>query len=210
MASEANAPPDVLRTADPDHEAWIRSVVETHEQRLMRFAIRQIGDVELAREVVQDTLLRLWQADRAEVEGHLVQWLFTVCRHRGIDVKRKERRMSTMGHAGLEPSSNASSGDRPDDAGDTARTEQHAALLRMVEDLPEIQREVVRLKFQGGLSYREIAGVLDLTVNHVGVLLHRAIVSIRRDLVPTGADAAGTASSSSTNTQTRVDPGMVS
>ena len=40
----------------------------------------------------------------------------------------------------------------------------------------------MRLKFQGGLSYREIAEVMDTTVNNVGVLLHTAIKSIRTHL----------------------------
>ncbi len=53
------------------------------------------------------------------------------------------------------------------------------ALLHLLTDR---QQEVVRLKFQGGLSYREIAEVMDTTVTNVGVLLHKAIKKIRRSI----------------------------
>ena len=44
----------------------------------------------------------------------------------------------------------------------------------VVEELPDRQQEILRLKFQGGLSYKEIADVMDLTISHVGVLIHNA------------------------------------
>ena len=64
-----------------------------------------------------------------------------------------------------------------------------SGVQRLVTQLPERQQEAVRLKFQGGLSYREIADVMDTTVNNVGVLLHTAIKSIRGQLAGAGADA---------------------
>jgi RNA polymerase sigma-70 factor (ECF subfamily) len=51
-----------------------------------------------------------------------------------------------------------------------------------VKQLNDRQQEAIRLKFQSGLSYKEIAEVMDITVNHVGVLLHNAIKTIREKL----------------------------
>ena len=45
--------------------------------------------------------------------------------------------------------------------------------------LPALQQEVLRLKFQAGLSYQEIAEVTGKSVSHVGVLLHEGLKSIR-------------------------------
>lgn len=55
-----------------------------------------------------------------------------------------------------------------------------ARLLALVDTLPPAQREVVRLRFQADLSYKEIADVTAKTVSHVGVLLHEAMVTLRR------------------------------
>jgi RNA polymerase sigma-70 factor (ECF subfamily) len=56
---------------------------------------------------------------------------------------------------------------------------ESAGLLRMIDTLTEKQQEVLRLKFQGGLSYVEIANVMEITVNHVGVMIHTAIKTLR-------------------------------
>ena len=55
-------------------------------------------------------------------------------------------------------------------------------MLALVGDLPENQREVLRLKFQCGLKYREISEVTGLSVSNVGFLIHTAISTLRKDL----------------------------
>ena len=56
-------------------------------------------------------------------------------------------------------------------------TEDH--LLQLVAELSDNQQEVVRLKFQENLSYREIADVTGLSVSNVGFLLHTAVMKLR-------------------------------
>lgn len=60
--------------------------------------------------------------------------------------------------------------------------DQQHHLLGLVTALPDSQREVVQLRFQGGLAYREIADVTGHSVSHVGVLLHQAIKQLRTKL----------------------------
>lgn len=162
---------------DAGASEWLRSVVESHEGPLIRYAARITGDVERARDVVQDTFLRLCEQDRHELDGHLAEWLYTVCRRRALDVQRKEHRMRVTLPAELDRC-----------AGDTQHTdaverdETHAAVLAVIGRLPENQQEVVRLQFQSGLSYREIAGVTGLSVSNVGYLLHVALKTVREQL----------------------------
>ena len=52
-------------------------------------------------------------------------------------------------------------------------------VMKILETLPEAQQEAVYLRFQGGLSYQEIAEVTGKSVSHVGVLLHSAVKAIR-------------------------------
>ena len=74
---------------------WVREALHQFEGPLVRYAQRITGDLEAARDVVQDTFLKLCREDPATVDGHLSQWLFTVTRNRALDVHRKERRMTT-------------------------------------------------------------------------------------------------------------------
>ena len=58
--------------------------------------------------------------------------------------------------------------------------EQAGRVSAAMSALPENQREVLRLRFQGGLSYKQIAGVTGLSVTNVGFLIHTAIGRLRK------------------------------
>jgi RNA polymerase sigma-70 factor (ECF subfamily) len=167
---------DAKRTTDRE---WIQSAVSQFEGPLTIYAARLLGDVDRARDVVQDTFLKLWQAERATVDGHLAKWLYTVCRNRALDVRRKEHRMTRLDQT--EAPAAPAAGDSPG--------KDCTGVLALVAGLPDRQQEAVRLKFQGGLSYREIAEVMNTTANNVGVLLHTAIKSIREQLAATPSES---------------------
>ena len=73
----------------------------------------------------------------------------------------------------------------PNQPAATEQQETTQRVLQFVEGLSENQREVVRLKFQNGLSYREISAITQLSVSNVGYLIHTAIRKLRAEL---GAD----------------------
>lgn len=162
----------------PTKLAWMRAVLDRYEARLTRYAVRILEDTDRARDVVQETFLRLCREDRAKVDGYLAEWLFTVCRNRALDVRRKESRMRPLSEAALE--SRASPEDSPSTRLESR--EASSAVLRVLATLPGNQQEVIRLRFQSGLSYREISGVLNLSVSNVGYLIHTAIRTIREKM----------------------------
>jgi RNA polymerase sigma factor (sigma-70 family) len=61
----------------------------------------------------------------------------------------------------------------------------------VLETLPARQQEVLRLKFQGGFSYRQIGDVTGLTVSHVGVIIHTTVKALREQLAPLGEEVSG-------------------
>ncbi len=161
----------------------MRSLVELHSPALVRYAASIIRDGDGARDVVQETFVRLWREPRASVEKHVVPWMFRVCRHRALDRLRKEGRMNSFdAYPAVADSDN---GQLNPDALVEVR-DSYARVLELMEDLPENQREVVRLKFQTGLSYKEISAVTDLTVTNVGFLLHTALKTLRNRLAMAG------------------------
>lgn len=166
-----------------DKSEWIQAAVERFERPLITYTVRLTGDLETARDVVQDTFLKLWQADMAELDGRLAPWLYRVCRNRAVDVLRKDGRMIRMDDEHLE---GRSATDRPSSPRQGAVGTTR--LMSLMHTLPERQQEILRLKFQGGLSYRQIADVMDLTVSNVGFLLHVSIKALREQL--TGGETA--------------------
>ncbi|MCZ6485356.1 MAG: sigma-70 family RNA polymerase sigma factor [Acidobacteria bacterium] len=125
---------------------WIRSVLVQYEDSLTRYAAHITGDIERARDVVQDTFLRLCSQKRSWVGDHIAQWLFTVCRNRALDVREKENRMDSPFEVELE----AQPAPQPELSTVLEQNEQLSRVLRVVATLPSNQQEVIRLKFQNG------------------------------------------------------------
>lgn len=172
-----------MDTDETRRAEWVRAAVDRYAGPLTRYATLITGDLEQARDVVQDTFVRLCAEKPGRVNSHLAQWLFTVCRNRARDVQRKESRMKPISE--VEMSLQASS--EPSPAAQAEQRETADEVLRLLAQLPENQQEVVHLKFQYGLSYQEISKVTNLTVSNVGFLIHTAIKTIRRQLQQGGA-----------------------
>ena len=56
-------------------------------------------------------------------------------------------------------------------------------ILLVVESLPKNQREVIHLKFQCDLSYKEISEITKLSVTNVGFLMHTALKNLRKEVL---------------------------
>lgn len=181
-----------------DVVAWISDAVDRHQSRLLAYARSILRDRSVAQDAVQETFLQLCRKARqvsatpdpptlAEFAERLSPWLFTVCRTRVIDMQRKRN-----------PQAFAAS---PDGDGDSAETavvdpsplpddvvvtgEENQLVAESIDTLTPRQREVLQLRMQGGLSYREIAEVTGLTTSNVGFHLHQAVSSLRQTLAAT-------------------------
>lgn len=153
----------------------MESIVDRYQRPLLAYATRMLGgDRVAAQDAVQETFLRLCRADRSKIESRLAAWLFFVCRTRVIDMQRTKTPLSI-------------------DMADTPVVDRHPSaesiasdgedcdrLAALIDGLTKRQQEVLRLRMQGGLSYREIAEVTGLTVNNVGFHLHAAVRSLRQ------------------------------
>lgn len=81
---------------------WVRGTLERYESPLLRYAACLTGDLEQARDAVQDTFLKLCEREPGEVEDRLAEWLFTVCRNRSLDLLRKQSRMKPLALEALD------------------------------------------------------------------------------------------------------------
>jgi RNA polymerase sigma factor (sigma-70 family) len=159
----------------PTEASWIRETLDRYEGPLVRFTRTITGDLESARDVVQDAFCRLCAQPRDRVEGHVGEWLFAVCRNRALDVRKKEGRMTGLTEVDLD----ARTAPGPTPSAVAEGRDATERLLALVDGLPPNQAEVVRLKFQAGLSYKEISRVTTHSVTNVGFLLHTAIKTLR-------------------------------
>lgn len=165
--------------AEPS-EKFIEDALAEYESSLIGYANTILHDPDRARDVVQDTFIKLCQQDVSQIRHSLKTWLFTVCRNRALDILRKEKRVQPLEDhqwdhlAGL--------GQQPDEAAENH--ERDAQVLQTLGRLSENQREVISLKFQQGLTYQEITEVTGLTSGNIGFLIHTGLKRIRELLPP--------------------------
>jgi len=154
---------------------FVEGTLERYEGPLTRYAYRLTGDLDRARDLVQETFVRLCRMPPGSLNGSAGEWLFTVCRNRAVDVGKKERRMKPL--ADEAAVSRACPDPPPGER--LARRETEGKLLELLDRLPPRQQEVLRLKFQEGMSYKEISRVTALSVSNVGYLLHMGVKALR-------------------------------
>jgi RNA polymerase sigma-70 factor (ECF subfamily) len=131
------------------------------------------GDFGAAQDAVQETFVRLCRETPEKIDDRLAAWLFSVCRTRVIDMKRLKGVLPTSEHAATVIDA------CPSPAAALEADEQSHQLAKLLDDLSPRQQEVLRLRLQAELSYREIADITGLSVSNVGFHLHAAVRSLR-------------------------------
>lgn len=164
---------------------WVREVLDRYEGPLIRYATRLTGDVDAARDVVQDAFLRLCSENPETVRDRVAPWLFTVCRNRVFDAFRKEKRMNPLDDSAMDVLESP----LPSPSENFAQCETESRVLAALDHLPKKQQEVIRLKFQEGFSYREISDITGHSISHVGVLIHTGMKALREGLADLSASA---------------------
>ncbi|MGH7981818.1 MAG: RNA polymerase sigma factor [Candidatus Udaeobacter sp.] len=165
-----------MRTEKIETGQKFEEILQRFEIPLLQYAMRITGDRERARDVVQETFVKFQRNGAINRQDEPATWLFTVCRNGALNVCRKERRMMYLDEETIE----FRESEQPMPFGELEQKEATDFLLRIVATLPARQQEVIQLKFQNDLSYRQIAAIMKTTANNVGVLLHTALKNLRQ------------------------------
>ena len=140
----------VSRVAEGDGEAF-RSLYDRFADRVLRYSFTILRNRHLAEEVTQETMVAVWKgAGRFAGRSKVSTWLFGIARNRSYDLVRKEERGKRLPDTPMIS---------PDPAKGILLQQK---VVEAMNTLPNDQREVVFLTFYEGLSYAEIAGILDI------------------------------------------------
>lgn len=164
-------------------------MVSAYERRIYNVALKLTGDSDDAADLTQETFLRAFRAwGRFRGESATYTWLYRIVVNLnkdriGREVRRRERETS------IDTGSSQSGPIDIEDVSDTPhkeaeRYEARDLLAEAIRDLPDGYRECVVLKDIEGLSYEEIAQVMDITVEAVRSRLARARQQLRQRLAP--------------------------
>ena len=146
--------------------------------RLFRLALRVTMNRAEAEDVVQDTLLRVWErrSEWGQIDN-LEAFAIATCRNRALDVAKRAGR-NTVPLDKVEGSHLPA----PNAQLSLEAREQLSHVRRLMDSLPELQRTIMLLRDIEGLSYGEIAKELGISETQVKVYLHRARTKVREGI----------------------------
>jgi RNA polymerase sigma-70 factor (ECF subfamily) len=161
-----------------DDEAFA-AIFRSHYAGLVVATSRLLGEQATAEEIVQEVMLELWRR-RAELvlSGPLRAYLYQATRNRALNYLRHAR-TARRSEPFVRPPTNAPSAD----AG-ALGDELSAAVRHAVSSLSTPQREVFEMSRTDGLTYAEIARVLQISVKTVEARMGRALRELREQLSP--------------------------
>lgn len=150
------------------------------KQKLFRFALRLLGNEEDAKDIIQDAFLKVWHNKEKMGElQNLEAWCMRITRNLALD-KLKSKKYRVTDHIDRANEVPANHQQTPHQ-----RSEQSDLMRRvhgLIHALPEKYKTILQLRDIDGLSYQEIADVLDIEMSEVKVNLHRARKQVREQL----------------------------
>ena len=165
-------------------------LVRRYESQLFGFLSRMLRNDELAEDVFQDAFLKVMNALPEYAErGRFRSWLFGIARNLALDtLRRRQREAGIFAHTQSDDRENVNAPEEgvvddaflPDQV--TARAEFVTRLEQALEELPEAQREVVTLRYESGLTFREIAEITDCSINTALGRMRYATAALKKKL----------------------------
>lgn len=176
----------LLRRAQGGEADAFETLVRRYTQPLYAFATRILGDADDAADAVQHTFVQCYNAlSRLRADTPLRPWFYRVARNRCLDLLRQRK--------AIQPDTSRDDEDEPDalaalpDTGPSLeslaeRRDLQRLLAEAIADLPAKYREVVVLRYEGDLTFGEIAETLGIPENSAKTLFQRAKTMLRLSL----------------------------
>ncbi len=159
---------DLVRAGGRDEA--LAGILREYRRKVFGLAYSFLRDREAAEDVAQEVFIRIWRA-LAGFDGRasLSTWIYTITRNTSLSALRGRRRDKTCSDAeSLIETQLADESESADGAADST------SLARLIDGLPDKQRQVVLLFYLREQSHEEVAAMLAMPVGTVKTLLHRA------------------------------------
>jgi RNA polymerase sigma-70 factor (ECF subfamily) len=176
LQNETRTNEDLMgRVGKKDNYAF-ETLVHRHQRPVLNFIYRFMGDHIEAEDLTQEVFLRVWKsAATYKPDAKFTTWLY---RRKLFSISQSQKQKQDSARPFI-PVENTGPATPENHLLDAERTRQ---LLDALGDLPANQRTAMVLKIYHGMSYREIAQIMDRSVSAVDSLLIRAKINLHKKL----------------------------
>lgn len=160
-----------------DMQELFTEIFDRYYKRIFNYIYYRLGNSddaeELASQVFEQVIRKMYSY--SSQRGSIEVWLFTIARNVVNDHYRQKKRRPVVS---LDPSLDVLSA-KPGPEETVINDETRTHLLAALGSLPQRERNIIAMKFAGGLKNREIAKLTGLSESNVGVIVYRSLKSLR-------------------------------
>lgn len=162
----------------------ISQLIDRHSARVRDYIRMMVKDRDVADDILQETLIkvvRVIDEGRYADSGKFLSWVLRIAHNQVIDYFRSQRNNRTVGEsdAGYNVLGTLRFADGT--AEDRMISEQiEADVRRLIDCLPDEQREVVMLRYYSGMSFQEIADQTEVSINTALGRMRYALINLRK------------------------------
>lgn len=169
------------------NEKAFETLLMRHKERIYRYILSKLKDSDLANDVFQDTFVKVVNTIRLgnyNEEGKFLPWAMRIAHNLVIDHFRRQNKMRTISESSsFDPSYSIF---HKIDSGEknyierTIQDELQDQMVKLIDYLPEVQREIIRLRIFNDMSFKEIAENKDISINTALGRMRYALINIRK------------------------------
>lgn len=158
----------------------VSQLLERHTRRVRDYVRMMVQDNDVADDLTQEVLIKVVKVldeGRYTDKGRFLPWVLRIAHNRVLDYFRAQKQVKTVNESSAGFDILGSKNFAEPSIEDNIISEQRAEEIRsLVEELPEEQREVVKMRYYEGLSFKDIA-------EHTGVSINTALGRMRYALI---------------------------
>lgn len=162
----------------------ISQLLERHTRRLRDYIRMLVKDNDVADDLMQEVLVKAVKVideGRYVDKGRFLPWLLRIAHNRVLDYFRAQKQVKTVSESNVGFDILGSKGLAEPSIEDKIIAEQCAEEIRaLVDELPEEQREVVRMRYYDGLSFKEISELTGVSINTALGRMRYALINMRQ------------------------------
>lgn len=166
------------------NQASIEELINRHRKKVYTYILLIVKDQHLAEDIFQDTFIKVIKSlkeGRYRDNGRFLSWVVRIAHNLMIDHFRKEKQLNTISNDNYETDIFNSKKFADLTVEDEMVNDQITQDVRkLVQELPEDQKEVVILRHYCGLSFKEIADQTNVSINTALGRMRYALINLRR------------------------------
>jgi len=162
----------------------IEVLIKRHKNKVYTYIILTVKNQHLAEDIFQDTFIKViksLQEGKYKDNGKFLSWVIRIAHNLIIDHYRKEKQINTYSNEDYEADIFNSKKLADGNVEEFLIQDQITSdVRRLIEELPDDQKQVILLRHYGGLSFKEIAEQTDVSINTALGRMRYALINLRK------------------------------